>query len=338
MVVENSLLYYFVRDNAAAYSENFRFLDRSTPFTIALNGSRYALHVSSIHFAKRNNPDEYRIQVDRTEFDELRRHQDAGARVRFIGVFDSGEAFVGWDPRYGFSLTAQQRVSLYCRHSQLSAVTRELSAVYRFRSQNLGGQTSAIALSAEALGFYLENAEHFHALHDDEVISKLMATHGNTMIADEGIGQSGDIDVEDSKTRETFTYTRASYRRDPKFRENVLEAYGRTCCICDRQLGLVEAAHIIPHAEDDSSDHISNGLAMCIEHHRLYDRALLLPGPGRQLIFNEERAEYLKAMSQQKGLKEIEKRNRTTYNIPENPDQQPRDEYLERGLVVRMGR
>lgn len=60
-----------------------------------------------------------------------------------------------------------------------------------------------------------------------------------------------------------------------------LDAYKKTCCVCRRQLGLVQAAHIIPHSEPDSPNTVQNGLAMCIEHHRLYDDSLLLPGPGQ---------------------------------------------------------
>lgn len=337
MAIENSLFYYFVRDNIFNYSENFRFSDKNTPFTVSLNGVQYALHISSIHFANRTNLDEYRIQVDRSEFDELRGRQDDGMHVRFIGVFDGGEAFVGWEPRYGFALTAAQRVSLYCRHSQLAAVKANLNSVYKFRSQNLGGYTSAIALPAEALGFYLENALHFHALPSEDAIKTLLDKHGSTTLSDEGIGLTGEIDIEEGDAREKFTYTREAYRRDPRFRKIVLDAYAKTCCICNRQLGLIEAAHIIPHSEENSLDHISNGLAMCIEHHRLYDSGLLLPGPGRKLVFNAQRAEYLQRMEQQKGLEEIEARHGAEYQIPTAPDQQPSDEYLDRGLTIRMG-
>ncbi len=116
-----------------------------------------------------------------------------------------------------------------------------------------------------------------------------------------------------------------------------MDAYGQTCCICNRQLGLVQAAHIIPHSEENSPNSVQNGLALCIEHHRLYDDALLLPGPDQQLIFNKERAEYLEQTNQNKGLDGIEALDRQRYQVPEDAELRPRDDYLEQGIAIRLG-
>lgn len=129
---DNSLLYYFVRDSLKSYTENLRFTERSNPLGFTLNGNTYSLHISYIHFADRANPDEYRIQIDRAEFNRLRQRRENGHNVCFIGVFEGGEVFVGWEEEYGFSLNAQQRVSLYCRLSQLGAVEANGSAIYDF--------------------------------------------------------------------------------------------------------------------------------------------------------------------------------------------------------------
>ena len=152
-----------------------------------------------------------------------------------------------------------------------------------------------------------------------------------------GLGSDEEIEVGSGKNRQKFTYLRAAYPRDPKFRDNVMSAYGGRCCICDRQLGIVQAAHIIPHREDESPNTVQNGLAMCIEHHELYDAALLLPAPEQKLFFNVERAEYLCQIGQGEGLDGIEKLSGGGYSIPENPDSKPLDEYLQRGLEIRMG-
>lgn len=337
MAVEQTLFQYFLRDNLREYSENFQFTDRTAPFRFSLNGIRYALHVSSIHFAKRQNPDEFRIQVDRTELDQLKALHDQGEHVSFLGVFDGGEAFVGWEPRYGFSLTAEQRVSLYCRQSQLASVEENLNAIYTFRSRNLGDETSAIALPPSALGFYLENTVHFHALPSENAISRLLNEYGNKTLTLEGLGDAGEIDVEEDEVREKFTYERKAYPRDPRFKKWIMDAYGKTCCVCDRQLELIQAAHIIPHSVEDSPNTVQNGLAMCIEHHRLYDDALLLPGPGQQLVFNKERAEYLKQTNQDKGLDGIAALAEQQYQIPNDAALQPKDDFLQKGLDIRLG-
>lgn len=65
-------------------------------------------------------------------------------------------------------------------------------------------------------------------------------------------------------------------KRDPDFREKVLDAYSRRCAVCeysirvrDQLVGL-EAAHIKWHqARGPSSE--SNGIALCPLHHKLLD-------------------------------------------------------------------
>lgn len=66
-------------------------------------------------------------------------------------------------------------------------------------------------------------------------------------------------------------------RRDPKFRQKVLEAYNFRCAICGfelymggRSLGL-EAAHIKWH-QAGGPDRVDNGLSLCSLHHKLFDR------------------------------------------------------------------
>ena len=58
----------------------------------------------------------------------------------------------------------------------------------------------------------------------------------------------------------------------PAFRARVISAYGTRCAIC--QLGhgrLLDAAHITPDSESESSTAVSNGLALCKIHHAAYD-------------------------------------------------------------------
>ena len=66
-------------------------------------------------------------------------------------------------------------------------------------------------------------------------------------------------------------------RRDPAFRQRVLTAYERRCAVCgfdvrlgDVALGL-DAAHIMWH-QAGGPDTVENGLALCVLHHKLFDR------------------------------------------------------------------
>ncbi len=69
----------------------------------------------------------------------------------------------------------------------------------------------------------------------------------------------------------------APQQRDPRFRNNVILAYEYRCAICgydirlyDHLVGL-EAAHIRWHT-DGGPDEVRNGLALCVVHHKAFDR------------------------------------------------------------------
>ena len=67
--------------------------------------------------------------------------------------------------------------------------------------------------------------------------------------------------------------------RDGDFRGAVLEAYGNRCAICQLDLRVreraigVEAAHIRWHSEGGPAQ-VTNGMAMCLLHHKLFDYGL----------------------------------------------------------------
>jgi len=68
-------------------------------------------------------------------------------------------------------------------------------------------------------------------------------------------------------------------RRDPAFREAVLRAYGYRCAVCgfDTRVGDtlvgIDAAHVMWHQTGAARvDDVTNGLALCVLHHRLLDR------------------------------------------------------------------
>jgi putative restriction endonuclease len=332
-----NIFYHLLRDSLRNYSENVHFRGKTNPIEVQLNGINYSVHISDIHFANRQNPEEYRIQITPQELDLHRQKQAQGYRVAFIGAFPSGKVFVGWEPFYVLSMQASQRFSVYCRQWQETNALSGNASTYTSRSSILGRNTTAIALPAEALGFYLENIEAFHSVNSEEVISGIVTQHQEaTTTQTDNIQETFEIENSTGE-RERFTVTRTAYLRDPRFKKHVLAAYNRTCCICNRQLAIVQAAHIIPHSESDSPNTVKNGLALCIEHHRLYDDALLLPGPNRRLVFNEERAEYLRQTKQQRGLDEVAAKHGQEFSVPDLPECHPSDEYLQRGLEIRLG-
>ena len=111
-------------------------------------------------------------------------------------------------------------------------------------------------------------SEHFpSSIHQDILEAVRIAPRPPSLGTDEAMPRRG------RKVRE---YT----PRDPRFRQEVLEAYDERCTVCeydirfgDRLLGL-EAAHIRWHSHD-GGDVVPNGLALCAVHHRALDRGAL---------------------------------------------------------------
>lgn len=56
------------------------------------------------------------------------------------------------------------------------------------------------------------------------------------------------------------------------FARAVRDAYEERCAMCGLGLDLIESAHILPVAAPGSVDEVRNGLALCANHHRAFDR------------------------------------------------------------------
>ncbi|MGN8845336.1 phosphorothioated DNA-binding restriction endonuclease [Niallia sp. HCP3S3_B10] len=82
-------------------------------------------------------------------------------------------------------------------------------------------------------------------------------------------------------------------KRDPKFREKILRAYGYSCAICGFNVRLahtlvgVEAAHIKWH-QAGGPDTEENGIALCSLHHKLFDRGVFTLSPERKMIVSQD--------------------------------------------------
>ena len=337
MKFENKLMYYFVRDALRTYSDDFVIIDYNNPIQIELNGYKYSIHVSYVHDSgnTRPNDDERRIQISRDRIDNQKYHLENSFRTAFLGFFEDGKVFVAWDPRHVYSLKAETVVSVYARQSQAKAAVNNFSAVHEFTPGYLKKTIFTIALQSQTLGFYLENIESFHSLSSAKNIDQMMGKF-KQILSESWIGKSDDVDFGENGERRKFSFVRKSYPRDPIFRCQVMDAYEHACCVCGRQLGLVQAAHIIPHSVLGSPTSVNNGLALCVEHHHLYDDGLLLPGPDNKLMFNSNRADYLVATKQGKGLEKIAELHNCQYSVPEDPNLRPLDKYLEKGLRFRV--
>lgn len=73
------------------------------------------------------------------------------------------------------------------------------------------------------------------------------------------------------------------YRKQGKFRKDILKAYHSTCAICGiKEPKILRAAHIVPVAKG-GSDEIQNGLCLCTNHEIAFDKGLLNIKPDRTI-------------------------------------------------------
>jgi len=111
------------------------------------------------------------------------------------------------------------------------------------------------------------------------------------------------------------------------FRANVLDAYRGACALSGLPVReLLEAAHITPDSDDDSSADVSNGIAMSRLHHRAYDSNLI--GITREL--RVEVSDRLRSARDGVVLEALKQLHGAKLNVPRAVAARPDPERLER--------
>lgn len=148
----------------------------------------------------------------------------------------------------------------------------------RFRVSNTDPPQTEL-LAQNARGAFMPDVER--AFRDDPVAitlvaRRLLASHFPETLHDDILAAVG-LDVTSLEAAVGDVRELVSRRRrDPGFRRAVLEAYGERCAVCGYDLTLggrtlgIEAAHIRWH-QARGPDGVDNGLALCSQHHKLFD-------------------------------------------------------------------
>ena len=109
-----------------------------------------------------------------------------------------------------------------------------------------------------------------------------------------------DLDEYVEKQRERVVATRLT--RDGTFSTRVKKEYDYACAVCTMQMEIVEGAHIIPVCEAGSSDDVWNGIALCPNHHELFDGSAFVVDPDLVVRVDDERVEYLRQNDRDQGI------------------------------------
>lgn len=123
----------------------------------------------------------------------------------------------------------------------------------------------------------------------------------------------------------------------PRFRHLVLSAYKTKCAVCELAHGeLLDAAHITPDSDPNTSTEVSNGISMCKIHHAAYDRNLLGIDSNYQIFISSRLLRELDGPMLKHGLQAMHQKILTLPHIERNkPDRERLDlRYKEFKLVV----
>jgi len=123
--------------------------------------------------------------------------------------------------------------------------------------------------------------------------------------------------------------------RSANFRQKVLNAYGHRCAVTRMQLKLVDAAHILPVGAPESSDHVSNGIALTATYHRAFDAGLIYLSGDYVMKVNETRLDALRGLSLTSGL-DLLKQPLGKIALPQDEAQWPRKAFIEKANVYRQ--
>ena len=116
--------------------------------------------------------------------------------------------------------------------------------------------------------------------------------------------------------------------RNRAFSDKVLDAYDHQCVVCDFAMRMddqysiaLEAAHIKWHCEN-GPDILSNALAFCVLHHRLFDVGAFTLSDERKIILSD----HVKGTGWNETLGKFESRE---IHVPKNDADAPKLDYIE---------
>lgn len=152
-----------------------------------------------------------------------------------------------------------------------------LSAV-RPRSVQQLNRVVSHALLPEDLFSFLQQAENRIMAKKVLISGDWFSTDEKTVIS-EIVGLSSTDAVDEITTGEGSRFDKVTAGRDAKFRLQIVPLYRYSCALCGRRIllpsgmTLVEAAHIHQFAKSQNND-VSNGIALCKNHHWAFDLGL----------------------------------------------------------------
>lgn len=299
---------------AAYVSETVRTHPRK--FIVSYLGNTYNLWVyiwTLTHGGRVSLPDEYRIQM--TSVSTPLQENPHGLTV-LMGYHSDLKMFAGFD---------------FKKHSIFTAgspsVQIGISAIYSALQNGLSFVTKdneeiAIGVRPDQFLTYCLNAEALHLYGAESNLTKLLTKAVELQeIPEQAISSL-------TAKRKLIVENISRYSRDANFRKIVLNAYDNRCAVTRFQLRLVDAAHILPVPSGNSSDHVTNGIALSPTFHRAYDNCLIYLDENYVMRLNPEKVDELKQHKLDGGINEFKSFIDKKIHLPLDAYQRPRIEYI----------
>ena len=298
------------------YTEEITVKDHENPALLNLNGEDISVYIGKLGIVTRE-PDNVRHAPSKKNIGIQRDRYKNGVKVAFMGVYDGEKNYCAWNPQHIFSLKTVTHSSL--RAPRLYEKERLNSPVIDERI----GYTSII-MPPSALGPYFDNVEAFHAMTENDTVIEALK-YGMSYSSEDP--PKYDYKESGKKTQLVFRGTLRK-SRDEKFRRDVIHAYDGACCICGFQFA-VEAAHIIPHRSENARQTVQNGLALCPNHHKMYDNKLFTIDSEYRIVINHDMINELRIDGLSRGLDDVMKLDGKLISLPKDTEAWPSVKYLE---------
>ncbi len=254
------------------------------------------VYIRNLTPAVRRDPDEYRIQL-RSQVLPLSRNP-AGPTV-LLGYHAESRLFVGFDPS---TISTGARTQLSSGYVSLRSVKRSVRRGMTFDRDRR--DRIAVGFRPDMFVPYCLHASEIHAAADEQDIIPILSSAAATFMETSGDTPDERFD-EFAPARQRLLKEVSVLSRKAGFRNRVLRTYGWRCAVSGVQLGLVEAAHILPVRVPGSPDTVNNGLSLLPQYHRAYDSGLIYMDINFVMHINEHRALQLEERGWGRGLAEL---------------------------------
>lgn len=271
---------------------------------------------SLTHGGRVTLPDEYRIQMTGVT-SPLSLCKEAGGLTLLLGYESGTQAFAGFD------LTAHQTFTEGSPSVQIQIGTVRESLAAGMAFERKSNDEVAIGVRPDLLLTYASYASSLHAMASEHAaIDAVRALSGSDVQADfnreaqslrhKGIGPERQVVIQEI----------ARLSRDSRFRSKIMRAYDARCALTGVQLDLPEAAHILPVASPDSTDSVSNGIALLPSFHRAFDRGLIYLTESLEMRAHAPSLSRLASVGRDGGMPDFT-RHLGPIRLPDDPEEHP---------------